>query len=216
VYDWLLFKDIAASLRHKSPDQDGDPSNRDDDRFGQEQPTELVGVNVQERQLEDPKDQEASHAVGGNPLVGWDVVLHAQITRPDRTDHDSHGIAAVDGLDRKPEYGQDDSREDRDVGTPEPPAGSGEDGEWRVVYGTDGAIGGDHDGDDEESDRDDDQRFAISQTDRNDTAGEFPSRGIERVRYPVRWSKQIPLTIRRTNIGRHDIPTKLVTPHFLR
>lgn len=118
-------------------------------------------MRAQEGQLDDPEDHKADHAVGGDPLVCRDLVFQTQITRPDGADHHRDGIAAIHRLDGKPEDCQDDPRYDGDIGPPESPACPGQHGERRVVYSANGPIGGDDDGDDQESDGDDDKRLAV-------------------------------------------------------
>lgn len=67
--------------------------------------------------------------------------------RPNGSNHHSHGIRAVHVLDRVPEYREDSTRYDGDVGAPEAPGGAREYGEGHVVDYADCAVGGDYEGD---------------------------------------------------------------------
>lgn len=54
-----------------------------------------------------------------------------------------------------------------------------------MVDGTDGAVGCDDEGDDEERERDDAERFTPRKAYCNDAGGELPGRSVEGVRDPV-------------------------------
>ena len=66
-------------------------------------------MHVKERNLNQPEEEEGDHASTGDTLRGWNSVWKSAKARPDGRDHNFYDIAAVDGLYRESEDGEDDS-----------------------------------------------------------------------------------------------------------
>lgn len=182
----LLVKDPSTTfLRNKSPNQNRNPRNRDHHRFDSKQPAQFIRMHTQERELQDPKNQERNHPIRRDTLRRGDIIPQLQITGPNRPDHDTDRIPPIHILDSKPEHGENQPRNDGDIRAPEAPAGAGNHREGDVVGGADGAITGNHEGDDEEGDGYDGNCFTVRETDGDDAACKLPCCCIEGVRDPV-------------------------------
>ena len=70
----LLAEQITTAILLKSPDQDGNEGDGYDDRLGHEEPTQVVRMHVEERDLGEPEEEEADHCVGCYALGSGDVV----------------------------------------------------------------------------------------------------------------------------------------------
>jgi hypothetical protein len=125
-------------------------------------------VHAQKRHTRDPEDEEANQRIGLDALVLGNRVLERKETRPNSRNHNAHCVRAVHVLHRKPEYREDCSAYDCDVGAPEAPGGTREDGEGRVVDYADCAVEGDDEGDEEEGEGDNAEGFAPCQADGDD------------------------------------------------
>jgi hypothetical protein len=70
-----LIKDIEAVSAHECPDENGDPRYRHNDRLDHKQPSKIVRVHVQERDLRQPEKEERDHGVGRDALAFWNTVM---------------------------------------------------------------------------------------------------------------------------------------------
>lgn len=111
--------------------------------------------------------------------------MQVQVARPNRAQHYTHRIPAIDVLDGKPEYGQDYPGHDGDVGAPEAPGCAGNHWEGDVVFCADCAVSCYDEGNDEEGDCDDYEGFFVGKADGNYAGGEFPGCGIEGIGDPI-------------------------------
>jgi hypothetical protein len=118
-------------------------------------------MHAQEGELEDPKDQKSDHPIGRDTLRRRDIIVKIQVARPNSPDHNTDRVPTIHILDGKPEHGENDSGNDGDIRTPEPPASAGDHGEWDMVDGADGTVGRNNKGYNEEGDGDDGNGLAV-------------------------------------------------------
>lgn len=116
-------------------------------------------MHDQERQAAEPEDKEADHGSCVDALALWDIVFEGQKRGPDGADHDTDGICAVHVLDGEPEDGENGAGNDGEIGAPEPPGGTGNDGKGDMVEDANCAVECDNKGYGEEGEGDDAQRF---------------------------------------------------------
>jgi hypothetical protein len=107
-------------------------------------------MHTKEWQLDQPKDKEPNHTVGGYTLGLGDAIRQIQVTGPDSTKHDTDSISTIHILNGEPKDSQDDSRDDGNVRAPKSPAGARNNWKWNMVYGTDSPVGSDNEGHNEE------------------------------------------------------------------
>jgi hypothetical protein len=117
-------------------------------------------MHAQERHAGTPKQEKRHQRIRLDALALRNRVAQSQERRPYGANHDARGICAVHVLNRVPKDGENGARYNGDVGAPETPGCTGEDGEGNMVDYTDCAVERDNKGDHEEGEGDDAEGFA--------------------------------------------------------
>lgn len=142
-------------IRHfdKSPDEHGEPCNRDDDTLRDEQPPDMLWRDEHEGKLEQPVKEITHHSNGSDVRALGETVLHVRDGRPDGFEHlrvchsktfasDQKGVTESarlidtfrtrEGLNSEPEHREYNSTDDAEIAEPEAERGAIKYWEWNM------------------------------------------------------------------------------------